>query len=459
VSARTGKETEMHVAKSTRWVLCMVLAGALSGCKAQAQDPGSLQGAPAPGRAGAPGLARTLSTVKYSLGDTATVRALYPDASWVPDVYKPQYQQLDLTIQHFTEQSLQRDGIAYESVTVSVDDTVTIEIATSDERARAYAIMHPAFLDQKHAVQGLHGITLCQNTPGCWENHNPKPTTEPWAFYLPLGLPLANTQAVMLLNYPPATSLTDRDYLDNFTLKRWKRILAAVGIEQPYLYEAIVDVLPIAAPGSGQADYLPDPIAYFDTPTSDESSRFYITPMIELLTDPPANQDSPSTLPMIVLGGPARATWGKVIDYQGTKAQVPVLGVGTVTLQGSTRQTAWVAGNHPVATAYQCCPGDPYKGCNGSFDLVQDEQIDLQVACIAMALGQDPSMDPALAKQQCQAQWGQSFSSLSTASQRTICIQAKLDNDNRAAQCRTPAAAEAYCDAHGNDACATYDCK
>lgn len=445
----------MHDHRSIRWLLCMVLAGALSGCR-PAQDPGAVQGAP--GLAGGPGPASAPLRVRYSLGDTATVRTLYPDASWLPGVYKPLYDQLDVTIKHFTEQSLQRDGIAYEYVAVTVGDSVEMEIATSDARAQAYSTMHPAFLDKNHAVQGLHGITLCRNTEGCWDNHNPEPVKEPWAFYLPLGLPLANQQAVTLLNYPPATSLSDRDYLDNFTLNRWQRVLAAAGIEQPYLYETIVDVLPIAAPGSGQANYLPDPITYFDTRTSDDTSRFYITPMLELLTAPPANQGNSSTLPVIVLGAPARETWGKIIDYQGKGATVPVLAVGTVTLAGSSRPTAWVAGNHPVSTTYQCCPGDPDPACDGSFDLVQDEQIDLQVACIAMALGQDPSMDPTQAQQQCQAQWGGSFSSLSAASQHTICIQAKLDNDDRAAQCGSPEAAAAYCDAHGNNACATFDC-
>lgn len=436
----------MRADKPTRFMLCMALAAALAGCNKQRTSPQDPGGAPGDG---------TTTEVTYSLGDTAMVSELYPDASWLPAAYKSDYPELYLTIKHFTEQSLQRDGIAYESVYVAVGDTVEVTITTSDARAQAYATMHPVFLDQDHAVQGLDGVTLCLGTEGCWDPH---PGNEPWAFYLPLGLPLASQRAIMLLDYPPATSLDERDYLDNFTMDRWTRILGAAGIEQPLLYETIVDTRPIAAPGSGQASYLPDPIAYFDTQASGESSRFYITPMLTLLADPPANHSSKATLPVVVLGSPARTAWGTIIDYQGQGAKVPVLAVGTVTLQDASKPTAWVAGNHPTVTTYQCCPGDPYPGCDGSFELVPDEQIDFQVACIAMLLGQDPTMNPTDAQQKCAQQWGGSFESLSPAAQHTICIQAKLDNDNPSARCASQADAAAYCDAHDNNACATYDC-
>jgi hypothetical protein len=107
-------------------------------------------------------------------------------------------------------------------------------------------------------------------------------------------MPLVNQQAVILLDYPPAVSLIAGDYLKNVTMERWSRVLAAAGVSNPVLYETIVDTRPIAAPGTGQTAYLPDPATYFNAPNTD---HFYITPMVALLTNPPSNTSATHSIP------------------------------------------------------------------------------------------------------------------------------------------------------------------
>ncbi len=383
-------------------------------------------------------------TVSYSLA-SSELGDLYPNKQnsemWPPPYDSSEhYADVDTSIKWFTEQSLSRDGIPYSSVAVD-SGTVTISGTTAD--AQGYAIVHPAFVDTKHAVQGLNGINKCRATAGCWDPH---PGDDPWAFFLPLGLPLVQQQAVLFLNYPPSDSLEYADYLDNFTMKRWSEVLESVGITTPYLYETIVDAHPIAAPGSGQSGYMPDTTEYFNSDGND-----YIKPMLALLTDPPASSGA-STLPVMVLGTPAKKEWGTIIGKE-----VETLDVGADTLPGADKPTAWVAANHPDVTTYQCCPNDPDTehccsesyGC--SYDLVPDEIIDLTAACIIQELAQSPQTTPPDAKTQCQNEWS---INPSEANKQTICVRAKLDYDfTTEGQCKCQEAAEAFCKAYNNNPC------
>jgi len=370
--------------------------------------------------------------------------SLYPDKSWLPPYYQPSYPDLATTIRTYTAQSIARDGISGASVggvEILEDGRPMVMITGPDPDALdAFATMHARFLDAAHARQGLNGVALCQGTTGCWDPH---PGAQPWAFFLPLGLPLSRQKAVTFLNYPPADSLRDVDYLDNFTMKRWAAVLETVGIVDPVRYETIVDARPIAAPGSGQASYMPDITTYFNQAGSDHD---YVTPMLRLLTNPPARTGATS-LPVMVLGSPSRQAWAAILG----KSSVGLLEVGTATLPGAERPTAWVAGNHPDVTSYQCCPGDPHPSCQGSYDLVADEKIDLQVACIIQALAEDPGADPDTVKGRCAEQWALNPP---PANQSAICVRARLDyNFEAQGQCPTPEAARAFCTHFVNNAC------
>lgn len=400
-------------------------------------------------------------SVTYALG--RDIGKLYPNASWLPQDYQDyqsKYRSLGGSIQMFTEQSLQRDGISYTSV--KADDNGTVTLTGTDRRLAQYAQMHPAFADKAHATQALNGVTRCQETgpvaPSKYRCWDPVPLIgQAWALFLPLGMPLVNQQAIILLDYPPAVSLLHGDYLKNATMDRWSRVLAAAGVANPVLYETIVDTRPIAAPGTGQADYLPDPADYFNA----RPDRFYITPMVSLLTNPPSNTSATNSLPVQVLGGPAQRAWCAAVGET-----VHTLSTGSTTLPGATKATSWVAGNHPNVTSYQCCPNDPYQKCTDtgttpptkSYSLIADEQVDLQVACTIMTLSRNQSLAPAKASETCSAAWGGDPAKLLPANARTLCVQAKLDNQNPAAKCSTVEAAEAYCTAYGNNACFDFTC-
>lgn len=384
----------------------------------------------------------------------ANSSSLYPDKSWLPAPYDESYPDLAATIREFTEQSLTLSGIAGGNVkSVSLAAAKPLIVIGGDDPAALndFAVMHQAFLDSTHAPQGLNGVNLCKSVSGCWD---PQPIQDqPWAFFLPLGLPLTNQVAVSYLNFPPDDSLTDANYLNNFTMKRWYDVLQSAGIADPYLYETIVDARPIAAAGS-QGSEMPEISTYFNASGTD---NYYNTPMIELLTNPPTNP-SASSLPVIVLGTPSREAWATIVGQP-----VDILGVGTSTLPGASKPTSWIASNHPDVTTYQCCPGDPSSGCTNpgyppAYDLIPDEKIDLQAACIILGLAEDPAADPIAIKTACAAEWD---TSPSVANQQTICVRAKLDYDfTTQGQCKSQSAAEAFCSYYQNNACPTdvYSC-
>jgi hypothetical protein len=229
-------------------------------------------------------------------------------------------------------------------------------------------------------------------------------------------------------------------------MQRWERVMGAMGIANHYLYETIVDSRPIAAPGTGQTAYLPDPSKYFNAQATD---HFYISPMIALLADPPTNPSATSTRPVIVLGTPARTAWAAIVG-----SPVNVLSVGVVTLPGTSKQTPWVASNHPDVTSYQCCPGDPNPACSGSYQLVADEQIDFQALCITQLLAENPGMAPSDAKTACFQNWGQPVASLPPANQAALCVEAKMDYEYKSTgACKTQQDAQTFCGYYQNNAC------
>ena len=361
------------------------------------------------------------------------------------------YSDLAVTIRHFTQQSIDRAGLT-DQITISsvsaspgADATVTLS-GYNEQLLMDFASLHQRVFDDSHAAQGLAGIKNCQNTDGCWE---PYIGNSPWAFYLPLGLAMIGQKIVNYLNYPPYDALTSADYLDNFTMDRWNRVLSSAGISDPYLYDTIVDSRPIAAPGSGQSAFLPDIQAYFN---NENTGAYYVVPMINLLNDPPTNNSAGYTLPVMVLGSDARDAWAEITG-QPKEETLPY--VGSVVLPGSTKVTPWVATNHPDVTTYQCCPGDPSPSCSSggyqSFDLVADEQIDMQAICTAQMLSDHSTMlaDDALAE--CKKKW---VTNPSEQNLRTLCINAKLDyNYPSTGRCESMADAESFCAIYNNDPC------
>ena len=139
--------------------------------------------------------------------------------------------------------------------------------------------MHTLWTDLFHAQQAIPGIYTCKADPDCW---NPSPAKEDpnwWKPLWPHGLPMRNQWSVQLLNYPPNEAYISKDYIGDPTSARWERMLEQAEVPgTPQQWEAIVDIHPIAAPGAGQSDFMPDAITYFDSLTN----GFYISSMIEL---------------------------------------------------------------------------------------------------------------------------------------------------------------------------------
>lgn len=411
-------------------------------------------------------------TVSYKLGTYSTLMKLYPDFTWVPaPVYTDYYRALLKTIYSFTASSLQRDNIAYSNLNVSPSPglgLIIVSFDTSDPSAAAYASVHPNFFNSAHAGQALVGVNYCKSVGGCWDNSNPMPNSQPWSMFLPLGLAMVNQPVLLFLDYPPAISLMQKDYLNNFTMQRWNRVNASAGALNSNLYSTIVDSRPIGAPGSGQTSTLPNATTYFNSPSG--PGGYYLNPMLQLLSDTPNNTNPDHTAPIVALGTPARETWGKIINYQGTGATPPVPSVGTFAFPGASKKTAWIATNHPDVTTYNCCAQDSYCGpiappaqwCGGSNGLgqypsnmlYQCEQLDLTVSCWEVAMGQNHSQDPQVVWNSCYNQW---FSPNSNNAHQ-ICINAKLDNNNPQARCSNYKAADNYCYAHSDNPCATLDC-
>lgn len=391
----------------------------------------------------------------YSYSLPANSVELYPDASWLPDTYKPYYPYLWESIQLYTQQSVDRSGLQHTKVWVQTSDRhpPRVTLMGPDKAAmEKFAKAHQAFLSRKHATQGLYGVRKCMKSTDaatggpCWDPHPDK--TYPWAFFLPLGMAIVNQPVVNFMNYPPAVSLEQYDYLNNATMTRWSGVLQSVGIENPVQYETIVDGRPIAAAGTGQSEYLPDINAYFNSRGNE-----YVTPMISLLAE---SDDANYSKAVVILGAPAGADWAKVIGAQSVKPG----DVGTTTVISKGKKSNWVAGNHPNVTSYQCCPGDPSAKCQASgsypasFDLIPDEQTDMMVACIEKGLGENPAADVEALKLACQSAWNSN--QIPAANQTTLCIRERLDYSwNGIGNCKTTAEAVAFCQRHSDNACAT----
>lgn len=372
-------------------------------------------------------------------------------------------------IRAYLLQSLKRDQIAHGGVQVDMtkdrsgQDAYRIRIMSSDPKATQYPRVHAEWLSKAVAGRALSGIRECKEIGSdCW---NPLQGTADieWEFFLPLGLPMVAQRAIMLLHYPPYASLKDGDYLKNATLERWERLLRSVGVPERdvSLYETIVDIIPIAAPGSGQSAYLPTFMAtyFFDYAKKD---RAYVSALLKLLADPPTNPSRRTTRPVIVFGGEATSYWlAKYADQllkgeqlqpyaperKRTRPQLRVLDVGSVKLDPmAEKSTPFMIANHPIAAVYADCNTEP--------TIVEMVTQDLTTACFARKLGADPGADPKSVREGCAP------SALPRGS-TLICANARIDKlpfserfacERDKQQCWDLAVA--WCQEHNNDYCA-----
>jgi hypothetical protein len=403
--------------------------------------------------------------IDYALpGDCDYQARLYPPVGVVqPGKGSPIYHDPPKTtaeiIEHFCKSSLDTDGIPFQAGTLKAyqDERglwrIRFDVAPNiADNARQFEAMHQMQMDEDHAGQAMNGVDALKRTPGAWNpmagfpvNRNSADGDCKWHLFLPLGMPMVNQKAVTLLHYPPYEAMQNLDYLHNMTLERWQRLLKAVGLpENEYsLYNTIVDVNPIAAPGSGQSEYNNDyfPVmmasSFFDAPSA---GRGYIRSMLEALLNPPHNDKNPYTLPLLVGGSPLydpqAPAWFRVrFKDQMPKPdgipQADVLQAGFVRLHAaSEKKTPYMIANHMIAAGVTgTCTEDAGK----IPDIRKYEAQDLVAAEFLRAYQKDPGLAPATAKKEaCQKWFGDDDGSgapnpRDDARKKLICILAQMD--------------------------------
>jgi hypothetical protein len=387
-----------------------------------------------------------VDAIQYSL--PAGTSALYPPVGVLapnpPSRLFPPFEQpgvpftsLKDVIKHYTLSSLQCEGFqTISAVSVSGADTIEdpfrIALHMEDSEYKgvwAFGQAHQAFLHA--AFKALHGASRMRKT-SAWNPMSGFQVNESdglceWALCLPLGMAMLRQRAVTLMHYPPYIAMQHGDYLFNNTLSRWQNLLLSCGVQSGALgsYTTIVDVNPIAAPGSGQSEYPNDyfPImmssVFFDDASTDSD---YIRTMLGTLLNV-AGKLPGGTLPLLVCGAPTydpqAPGWFRVAykdqlpavktqkypDLPGI-VQANVMQVGTVRLAAGAPPTPYMLANHMIAASViGRMTGVGWASAADLPDIRQFEAQDLVAAEFVRIMGDDPCTDPNAAKTQACQRW------------------------------------------------------
>lgn len=282
------------------------------------------------------------------------------------------------TVEHYLNQSVQRDGYNAAKVSVSSDNDQLY--ATISGVPDSYGRPLDSLLAAGDlAYQGASKL----NADGKWQYD--------WYFFLPLGMALENRRSVELLHFPPDYSLTQaQDYLESKTTDRWAELLSHNGVPlaQTPAYQTIIDIAPIAAPASAGSS-LAGTYDYFQA---------YQTNMVTQLTAGVDGQ-APS-LPMVAFGGPVR-DWVK----QQYGVSLGVLGLGQITPVAG-RTVAVLGSNHPSYIWYAADPenydGDQQKADQTGLKVMGQ---DMSAACWQASMGRNPGADAQATLTGCTQKW------------------------------------------------------
>ena len=234
--------------------------------------------------------------VVFELGSTEELTLLYS----YPNSYDDNDTTLEQTVEHYLFQSLDRDLTINGRADVTVDgDTYNVTISGDGEHVTNYEEQINSFLSSgRLALQAVSDLKRDK----IWNEND-------WRFFLPHGLSITRQRSVQLLHFPPDYSLTEQDYLNSKTSKRWEELLELnnVRLEDVTLYEAILDIAPIAAPAN-VGSTLSDTYSYFEP---------YVLDMLPVLL-------KNKSLPIVAYGGPVRrwvASFYKLEDYFGVNSE------------------------------------------------------------------------------------------------------------------------------------------
>ena len=301
--------------------------------------------------------------VVFELGSTKELTALYsyPNS-------EESFETLENTIETYLTQSIQRDLTVNGKADVTIEgDTYHVTITGDNEHVEDYDDQITSFL--LIGKLGLQAVEALKKD-NIWNE-------EEWRFFLPLGLSIAKQRSVQLLHFPPDYSLTEQDYLNSKTSKRWEKLLELNGVQPKdvTLYEAILDIAPIAAPASAGRT-LKDTYTYFEP---------YVLEMLPLLL-----RGRP--LPIVAYGSPVRRWVSSFFDleYLGVndEATVNVTNATNVPILGA---------NHPSYIWY--AKNDGWKK---AFNVMEQ---DLVSACWQASMGANPSQVSSTVLQSCINYW------------------------------------------------------
>ena len=282
---------------------------------------------------------------------------------------------LEQTVEHYLNQSVQRDGYSRAKVSVKVHDgqvAATFSGVPDSYGQPLTALLNTADL----AYQGASKL----NSDGKWAFN--------WYLFLPLGMALENRKSIELMHFPPDYSLTQaQDYLESKTTDRWADLLTDNGVpaaETP-AYQTMIDIAPIAAPSTAGKE-LEGVYSYFTN---------YQTRMVKELSLQPDG-----SLPMVAFGAPVRS-WIKQ-QYGQT---VNVLGLAQIS-PAEGKSVSVLGSNHPSYIWYAADPesydGDEQKADEAGLKVMGQ---DLSAACWQAGMGQKPASDPNVLLKACMNTW------------------------------------------------------
>jgi len=374
-----------------------------------------------------------MASTTIALGNEPRVAKLY---SYPNDPNNPGAETLSDTIMHWTNQTLERDGVKAKGVTASVSidgDSYNLVLEGPDETQAhldLYADRFPKFLQHgEDALAVIEKVKQMKKDPPWPEwakSSNPDQTWDPtalwdpqgtnsWYFFLPFGMAMIHQKSLQFFHYPPVRLLTSmRDYLDDPVPVRWVELLEANGVaneQDAWLYSTVMDGAPIAAPDDQGTIYPPDgetgdavhlmPIEHFH-----DYQRAQVN---LLLNDAPEHPGF--TIPIVVYGTPARDTFNALYgtDLNVWKNPTDVLEI----IPG--KKTPVICVGHPYrfyAQAQINDDADPPLGV-GSGHIVPDkckDAVEIMVQDLVVArwqhlMAQDPTQDPETVRKACQDYW------------------------------------------------------
>ncbi|MGH8352336.1 MAG: phospholipase D-like domain-containing protein [Pseudomonas sp.] len=305
--------------------------------------------------------------VRFDLGTATVLTALYSYPNSTNGM------SLKETLEHYLNQNLKRDHIPLGSAVVAIKSGSTYETVI---RGNSSVINNYQGALSSFYTSGNLAVTAEQSirNNGGWN-------AAEWRLFLPHGLSIKNQRTVHLLHFPPDYSLTEQDYLNSSTSKRWEELLKlnAVPEDELTLYEAILDIAPVAAPAS-EGSSLDGTYSYFEP---------YVLGMLSLLT----KADTANAIPIVAYGGPVR---GWLTDHYNLQS----FGVNSVAeIEVATGVNAAVIGaNHPSYIWYATETSRAY-----AFDIMEQDLIS---ACWQKTMGVTPQSNANTVMSSCTTTWG-----------------------------------------------------